>query len=123
MAVNEPVARVVCVEPETSKEVNVNLSFISCTIISPDQSVMSRFCLHRVFARWMVKVPRDRAKEVLLLDPGKWVGGRDGSGGEDGVVVAVEVDRVGNGVAAVRVHQEQLDHLGERQTKWEFYRK
>ena len=123
MAVNEPVARVVCVEPETSKEVNVNLSFISCTIISPDQSVMSRFCLHRVFARWMVKVPRDRAKEVLLLDPGKWVGGRDGSGGEDGVVVAVEVDRVGNGVAAVRIHQEQLDHLGERQTKWEFYRK
>ena len=84
---------------------------------------MSRFCLHRVFARWMVKVPRDRAEEVLLLDPGKWVGGRDGSGGEDGVVVAVEVDRVGNGVAAVWIHQEQLDHLGERQKKWEFYGK
>ena len=84
---------------------------------------MSRFCLHRIFARWMVKVPRDRAKEVLLLDPGKGVGGRDGSGGEDGVVVAVEVDRVGNGVAAVWIHQEQLDHLGERQNKWEFYRK
>ena len=68
----------------------------------------------------MVKVPRDRAKEVLLLDPGKWVGGRDGSSGEDGVVVAVEVDRVGNGVAAVWVHQEQLDHLGERQKSGSF---
>ena len=68
----------------------------------------------------MVKVPRDRAEEVLLLDPGKWVGGRDGSGGEDGVVVAVEVDRVGNGGAAVRVHQEQLDHLGERQKSGSF---
>ena len=60
----------------------------------------------------MVKVPRDRAKEVLLLDPGKWVGGRDGSGGEDGVVVAVEVDRVSNRVAgAVWIHQEHLYHL------------
>ena len=64
----------------------------------------------------MVKVPRDRAKEVLLLDPGKWVGGRDGSGGEDGVVVAVEVDRVSNRVAgAVWVHQEHFYHLGGRE--------
>ena len=35
-------------------------------------------------------------------------------------MVAVEVDRVGNGVAAVRVHQEQLDHLGERQKSGSF---
>merc|ERR1719193_2614965 len=51
-------------------------------------------------------------KQVLLLDPGKWVLSRDGSCGENGVVVAVEVDWVSNRVTgAVWVHQEHLDHL------------
>ena len=35
-------------------------------------------------------------------------------------MVAVEVDRVGNRVAAVWIHQEQLDHLGERQKSGSF---
>ena len=36
-------------------------------------------------------------------------------------MVAVQVDRVGNWVtSAVRVHQEHLDHLGERESlHWE----
>ena len=36
-------------------------------------------------------------------------------------MVAVQVDRVGNWVTgAVRVHQEHLDHLGERESlHWE----
>ena len=37
--------------------------------------------------------------------------------GQNGVVVAVQVDWVSNGVAgAVRVHQEHLNHLGEKES-------
>ena len=65
----------------------------------------------------MVEVSRNRPKQVLLLDPGKGVRSWDGSGGEDGEVVPVQVDRVSNRVAgAVRVHQEQVDHLGESES-------
>ena len=41
--------------------------------------------------------------------------------GENGVVVAVEVDGVSDRVAgAVRVHQEHLNHLGESESLgWE----
>ena len=90
------------------------LQFSHLFALAPDQRIMSRISLHRVFARWMVEVSRNRPKQVLLPDPGKLVRIGDGSGGEDVEVVAVQVDRVGNWVAgAVWVHQEQVDHLGE----------
>ena len=38
----------------------------------------------------MVEVSRNGPKQVLLLDPGKWVLSRDGSCAEDRVVVAVK---------------------------------
>ena len=38
----------------------------------------------------MVEVSRNCPKQVLLLDPGKWVLSRDGSCAEDKVVVAVK---------------------------------
>ena len=38
----------------------------------------------------MVEVSRNGPKQVLLLDPGKWVLSRDGSCAEDKVVVAVK---------------------------------
>ena len=80
MTVNKPVARVVSVEPRIKYEhLPRNLNSTSLFAVSPDQSVMSRAGLHRVFAGRVVEVSRNRPKLVLLLDPAQWVRGRDGS--------------------------------------------